>query len=387
MPMRLRRSGAPRFRPVIGRLVLPLLMSVAGAAAVGCERAEPRARAGAPAASAGERATPRIDLTGAGASFPYPVYARWISEYLALTGVRVNYQSIGSGGGIRQLAEGTVDFGATDVPMTARELRSGNARGVLHVPMVLGAVAVTYHVPGLERPLRLSPDVLADLFLGRIARWNDARLVALNPGARLPDADVLVVHRADGSGTTYIFTDYLASVSADWAGGPGRGKDVRWPTGVGGQGNEGVAGQVKQTPGTIGYVETTYARQNRLPVAELRNRAGRFVAPTPESVTAAAAAVTATLPDTSDYRISLVDAPGAESYPIASFTWILLERAPRDTTKARAMVAFVRWALDQGAASARALGYVPLPAPVAARVEARLAARAAAAPPSFPAGR
>ena len=353
----------------------PLLL-LGAAGVLGCEGRPGRGPGGdSPPGDAAtdDRSAPRIDVTGAGATFPYPVYSRWISEYLARTGVRINYQSIGSGGGIRQLVEGTVDFGATDVPMTARELRSGGGRGVLHVPMVLGAVAVTYHLPGLGAPLRLSPDVLADLFLGRIARWDDPRLTALNPGVRLPAADVLVVHRADGSGTTYILTDYLATVSADWAAGPGRGKDVRWPTGVGGQGNEGVAGTVKQTPGSIGYVETTYARQNRLPVAELRNRAGRFVPPTPESVTAAAAAVTATLPDSSDYRVSLVDAPGATSYPVASFTWLLLDRAPRDTVKARAVAEFARWALRDGAGAARELGYVPLPAPVAARVDARLA--------------
>jgi phosphate transport system permease protein len=222
--------------------------------------------------------------------------------------------------------------------------------------MVLGAVAVTYHVPGLERPLRLSPDVLADLFLGRIARWNDARLVALNPGARLPDADVLVVHRADGSGTTYIFTDYLASVSADWAGGPGRGKDVRWPTGVGGQGNEGVAGQVKQTPGTIGYVETTYARQNRLPVAELRNRAGRFVAPTPESETAAAAA-SATLPDKLDYRSRSRRARGGAIRSPRSLGSCSSAAARHDPGAGMVRSAL---ALDRRGV-ARALGYVPSP--------------------------
>ncbi|MDF1506384.1 phosphate ABC transporter substrate-binding protein PstS, partial [Roseisolibacter sp. H3M3-2] len=323
--------------------------------------------------SAAGRAEPALDLTGAGATFPYPVYSRWISEYLARTGVRINYQSIGSGGGIRQLVEGTVDFGATDVPMSARELASAERR-VLHVPTVLGAVAITYNLPGVAEPLRLSPEVLADVFLGRVRRWDDPRLAALNPGAALPDADILVVHRTDGSGTTYIVSDYLATVSRAWASGPGRGKDVRWPVGVGGQGNEGVAGQVKQTPGAIGYVEATYARQNRLPVAALRNRAGAFVPPTIEGVAAAAAAATAGLADTTDYRVSIVDAPGEASYPVASFTWLLLDPSARDTAATAGVVRFVRWALRDGAPAARELGYASLPEALAARVEARLAA-------------
>jgi phosphate transport system substrate-binding protein len=329
--------------------------------------------AGAVAAPAAARRT-QVDLTGAGATFPYPVYSRWISDYLAATGVRINYQSIGSGGGIQQLAAGTVDFGATDVPMSPRELSSAGSGRILHVPTVLGSVAVTYNVPGVSRPLRLSPDVLADVFLGRVRRWNDPRLAALNPGVPLPGSEVLVVHRADGSGTTYIFTDYLASASPSWASGPGRGKDVRWPVGVGGRGNEGVAGQVKATPGSIGYVETTYARQNRLPVAEIRNRAGAFVAPSIDAVSAAAAEATAQLPPDTDYRASIVDAPGAASYPIASFTWLLLDARERDRRKTLAVVDFARWALRDGAGAARALGYTPLPAEVARRVEARLAA-------------
>jgi phosphate transport system substrate-binding protein len=363
-------------RPLRPRLTrrLALLTLVAPALLGGCDR---DARTSNPADSA-ITAEPALDLTGAGATFPYPVYSRWISEYLARTGVRINYQSIGSGGGIRQLAEGTVDFGATDVPMTARELAGAEGR-VLHVPMVLGAVAVTYNLPELAEPLRLSPEVLADVFLGRVRRWNDPRLAALNPAARLPDADILVVHRTDGSGTTYIFTDYLATVSPAWAQGPGRGKDVRWPVGVGGQGNEGVAGQVKQTPGAIGYVEATYARQNRLPSAALRNRAGAFVQPTVESVSAAGAAATAGLPDSADYRVSIVDAPGAASYPVASFTWILLDAAARDTAATAGVVRFVRWALREGGPSAQALGYVPLPPAMAERVGARLATLAPAA--------
>jgi phosphate transport system substrate-binding protein len=316
----------------------------------------------------------RTELTGAGATFPYPVYARWIAAYGARTGVRINYQAIGSGGGIRQLAEGTVDFGATDVPMSPGELAGARAGGVLHLPMLVGAVAVTYNLPGLAAPLRLSPELLAELFLGRVARWDDPRVASLNPGSRLPALDVLVVHRAEGSGTTFVLTDYLSAVSPAWATGPGRGKDVRWPTGIGGRGTEGVAGLVERTPGAIGYVEATAARRGGLPVALVRNRDGAFVAPGGASVAAAAAAVTGAMPSGADFRISLVDAPGAASYPIASFTWLLLDAAPRDTAAAREVVAFARWALRDGPATALSMGYAPLPAPLAARVDARLAA-------------
>ena len=326
-----------------------------------------------------------VAVTGAGATLPFPVYARWIAAYGARTGVRINYQAIGSGGGIRQLAAGTVDFGATDVPMSPRELASGRAGGVLHLPMLIAAVAVTYHLPGLDAPLRLSPELLADLFLGRVTRWDDPRVAALNPGVPLPALDVLVVHRAEGSGTTYVFTDYLSRVSATWAAGPGRGKDVRWPVGVGGRGTEGVAGLVERTPGAIAYVEATAARRGGLPVALVRNRAGAFVAPGVQSVSAAAAAVTRAVPPGTDFRVSLVDAPGPASYPIASFTWLLLDAAPRDTVSARAVVAFARWALREGTPTVRALGYAPLPVPVAERVDARLAALPWAAAPATPA--
>jgi phosphate transport system substrate-binding protein len=356
--------------PRLSLAAATLLVAAVGSACRAGDRETRAPDAGTAAASR----TAQVDLTGAGATFPYPVYTRWISEYLTTSGVRVNYQSIGSGGGIRQLAEGTVDFGATDVPMSADELATARRGGVLHVPMVLGAVAVTYNLPELRAPLRLSPEVLADVFLGRVRRWDDPRLVALNPGVPLPSSDILVVHRGDGSGTTFIFSDYLATVSPTWLRGPGRGKDVRWPVGVGGIGNEGVAGQVKQTPGSIGYVEATYARQNRLPAAALRNRAGAYVMPTPQGIAAAAAAATAGLPPTTDYRVSLVDAPGAESYPVASFTWVLMDAVPRDTVKAAALVRFVRWALREGGPAAESLGYVPLPAPVAERVDARLVA-------------
>jgi phosphate transport system substrate-binding protein len=308
------------------------------------------------------------DLLGAGATFPYPLYARWFNQYAQETGVRVNYQSIGSGGGIRQLIAGTVDFGATDVPMTDEEIARVPGGRVLHIPTVLGAVAVTYNLPGLQRPLRLSADVLADLFRGTITRWNDPRLVALNPGVPLPDRDVLVVHRSDGSGTSYIFTDYLTAASPVWAAGPGRSKDVRWPVGLGGKGNEGVAGQVKQMVGAIGYVEGTYARQNRLPVALLQNAAGRFVAPSAFEVAAAATAAIDAAGVSADLRLSIVNAPGPYSYPIASLTWMLLAPDLVGAPKTTALVAFIDWALREGDDLARELGYEPLPGTLADQI-------------------
>jgi phosphate transport system substrate-binding protein len=329
--------------------------------------------------------TTRVDLTGAGATFPYPLYARWFNEYASLTNVRINYQSIGSGGGIRQVVARTVDFGATDVPMTDDELASAGMP-VLHIPTVIGAVAITYNLPGLTRPLNLSPDVIADIFLGTITRWSDARITALNPKLTLPATDILVVHRADGSGTSYIFSDFLNSVSAAWAAGPGRGKDVRWPVGIGGKGNEGVAGQIKQMPGAIGYLEVVYARQNRLPVVHVRNAAGRFIAPMPFEIASAATAVleadrklyAADASGTPDLRVSLVNAPGAQSYPIASFTWMLVAPTAIGAQKSRQLAAFVRWALLVNPDVASTLGYVPLPSEAATRIVDRLDATLAA---------
>jgi len=305
------------------------------------------------------------DLTGAGATFPYPIYSKWFSDYAAKTGVKINYQSIGSGGGIRQLSEQTVDFGATDAPMSDAELAKAKGGAVMHVPTVLGAVVVTYNVPELKRPLRLDGTTLADIFLGRITKWNDARLVALNPGVKLPASDILVVHRSDGSGTSYVFTDYLTSVSADWAAKPGKGKEVQWPVGLGGKGNEGVTGQIKQLPGSIGYVELAYARQNKLAFADIRNAKGEFVTPTIGAVTAAAAAAAAALPATTDYRISIVNAAGKGAYPISSFTWLLVYRNQPDAVKGKKLIDFVRWALTEGEKSAPTLDYAPLPAAMA----------------------
>ena len=313
-----------------------------------------------------------VDLTGAGATFPYPLYSKWFSDYATSSGVKINYQSIGSGGGIRQLIEGTVDFGATDSPMSDEEMAKAKGGPVLHIPTVMGADVITYNVEGLTRPLNLTGQVIADIFLGKIKKWNDARIAALNGDAKLPNQDILVVHRSDGSGTTYIFTDYLSAVSPAWKNGPGRGKEVQWPAGLGAKGNEGVAGQVKQTPGAIGYTELAYAKQNRLAYAAVQNAAGEFVLPTLESITAAAAGMLTNLPENTDFRVSIVNPPGAGAYPIASFTWILIYQNQGNVDKGRKLVEFLRWALREGDASATGLDYAPLPSQMDARLEQRL---------------
>jgi phosphate transport system substrate-binding protein len=313
------------------------------------------------------------DLTGAGATFPYPIYSKWFSDYATKTGVKINYQSIGSGGGIRQLSEQTVDFGASDAPMSDAELAKAKGGPILHIPTVLGAVVVTYNVPELQKPLRLDGTTLADIFLGTITKWNDVRIAKLNPGARLPASDILVVHRSDGSGTSYVFTDYLTSVSTEWATKPGKGKEVQWPVGLGGKGNEGVAGQVKQLPGSIGYVELAYAKQNKLAYADMRNAAGQFITPTIEAVTNAAAAAAAKLPVNTDYRISIVNAAGKGAYPISSFTWLLVYQNQTDAAKGKKLLDFVRWALTDGEKSAATLDYAPLPDAMSRQLIKRLA--------------
>jgi phosphate transport system substrate-binding protein len=310
-------------------------------------------------------------LTGAGATFPNPIYTKWFDAYARETGVRINYQSIGSGGGIRQFTEGTVDFGATDGPMTDAQIAAvkGNVR---HIPTVLGAVAVTYNLPSLGGTrLRFDGTTLADVFLGRITRWNDRRIGALNPRVALPAEDIIVVHRSDGSGTSYIFTDYLAKISADWQEQVGHATSVKWPVGLGGKGNEGVTQQVKQSEGSVGYVELVYAISNGLPVAWLQNATGGFVEPTLESVTAAAAS--ASLGPDTDFRVSITNAPGADAYPISSFTWLLLPKVPRSAEKSKALEDFVRWMLTPTPQRMAAdLHYAPLPASVIQLVQKRL---------------
>lgn len=317
-----------------------------------------------------------VALTGAGATFPYPIYSKWFSDYAGKTGVRINYQSIGSGGGIRQLSEQTVDFGASDAPMSDDELSKAKGGKILHFPMVLGAVVVTYNLPDVSKSLKLSGIVLGDIFLGKITRWNDPRIAALNAGVKLPAKDILVVHRSDGSGTTYVFTDYLAAVSRTWAAGPAKGKEVRWPVGLGGKGNEGVAGQVRQIVGSIGYVELAYARQNRLSYAEVQNASGAFVAPTIEAITEAAAAAASKLGKDTDYRVSIVNAPGKKAYPISSFTWLLVYEKMPNAAKSKTLTDFLKYALNDGQKSAAALDYAPLPVSLARQLEQRAASLA-----------
>ncbi len=314
-----------------------------------------------------------VDLTGAGATFPYPIYSKWFSEYAQRTGVKINYQSIGSGGGIRQLQEQTVDFGASDSPMSDDELSKAKGGPVLHIPTVLGADVITYNVPGVNASLNLTPQAIADIFSGKITKWNDSRITSLNPGVALPASDILVVHRSDGSGTTYIFTDYLSTAVPAWKASVGKGKEVKWPVGLGAKGNEGVAGQVKQTPGAVGYIELAYAKQNHLPTAAIRNKSGKMVQASVAAVTAAAAGVAQTLAANTDYRISIVDGPGADSYPISSFTWILVYQHQPDAVKGKKLVDFLNWALTDGEAEASSLDYAPLPADMASKVKAKLA--------------
>jgi phosphate transport system substrate-binding protein len=346
-------------------LKLAVFLLIAGACA--------KERNNSGTASSTSSSSGSVDLTGAGATFPYPLYSKWFDEYARLTGVRINYQSIGSGGGIRQLSEGTVDFGASDSPMSDAEMAKAKGGPILHIPTVLGAVVITYNISGLSVPLEITPQVIADVFSGRITKWSDTRISSLNPTAALPNSDILVVHRSDGSGTSYIFTDYLSKTVPAWNSSIGKGKEVNWPVGLGAKGNEGVAGQVKQTPGAIGYVELAYAKQNKLPIAAVKNSAGKFIVASVPAVTAAAAGVARTLPANTDFRISIVDAPGPDSYPICSFTWILVYQHQRDAVKGKKLVDFLDWALTTGETEAPPLDYAPLPAEMVNKVKAKVA--------------
>ncbi|GAB4362475.1 MAG: phosphate ABC transporter substrate-binding protein PstS [Deltaproteobacteria bacterium] len=306
-------------------------------------------------------------VTGAGATFPYPLYSKWFYEYSnAHPEVNFNYQSIGSGGGIRQITAGTVDFGASDAPMTDEEMAKLPGP-ILHIPTAVGAVTVVYNLEGVKSGLKLTQNALAGIFLGKITRWNDPQIASQNPGVKLPGSDIVVVHRSDGSGTTDIFTNYLSTVSAEWKEKVGRGKSVRWPVGLGGKGNEGVAGVVKQTPGAIGYVELAYATQNRMTTAAVRNREGRFVLPSLESTSAAAAGAADTMP--SDFRVALVDAPGKDSYPICGLTWLLVYRDQKDAAKGKALVSFLKWAMHDGQKMNVPLFYAPIPKTVVEKVD------------------
>jgi phosphate transport system substrate-binding protein len=315
----------------------------------------------AAAAMAGPASAEEL-INGAGATFPNPIYQKWFSAYHDLhPEISFNYQAIGSGGGIQQYTAGTVDFGASDAPLTDEEW--GNAKDAVHIPTVMGAVVVTWNGP--MQSLKLTPTVLADIFLGKITKWNDKALAALNPGVQLPDADIAVMHRADGSGTTSIFTDYLSKVSPEWKSKVGAGKTVKWPVGLGGKGNDGVTGLVKQSPGAVGYVELNYAKQQNLPMAELKNKAGMFVKPSIESTSAAAAGVT--MP--ADFRVSVTDADGKDAWPMASFTYLLIHKDMKDKARGEAIVNFLWWATHDGQKFASALDYAPLPEKVVKMVE------------------
>ena len=301
-------------------------------------------------------------INGAGATFPYPIYSKWFSEYNKVNPkVQINYQSIGSGGGIRQLSNQTVFFGATDGPMTPEQMQQAPGK-VLHLPTVLGAVVPIYNLPGVKTELKFSGQILADIFLGKITKWNDPALVKLNAGVSLPGTDITIVHRSDGSGTTYIWVDYLSKVSPEWLKKVGVNTSVNWPSGLGGKGNEGVAGLVSQTPGSLGYVELIYALQNKIAYGAVQNMDGEFVSASIQAVTAAAGAAVKSMPK--DFRVSNTNAPGKGVYPISSFTWLLLYENPKDKMQSKAMVDFMKWALTDGQKFAADLGYAPLPAEI-----------------------
>src|SRR6185369_12146916 len=308
-------------------------------------------------------------INGAGATFPYPLYSKWFDEYAKVDpSVRFNYQSIGSGGGQKQILAETVDFGASDGPMSDENLSKAPGK-ILHLPTVAGAVVAIYNLPGAPKLKRDGP-VLADIFMGKITRWNDPKIAAMNPGEKLPGTDVEVVHRSDGSGTSYIFTDFLSSVSPGWEKTVGRNTSVKWPVGLGAKGNEGVAGQVKQMPGTIGYVELAYAHQNKLAFADLKNSSGKFVTASVESITEALAS--ASVPD--DFRFSMVNPAGEKAYPVAGATWLLVYEQQKDAAKGKKLVEFFKWALTQGEGMAGSLDYAPLPEAVQKRVLERVKA-------------
>jgi phosphate transport system substrate-binding protein len=343
------------------RRTLLILVALASFALVGCKHSSDKSQG----SSGGSK---NITLNGAGATFPFPLYSKWMSEYNKLhPNIRINYQSIGSGGGIRQITAGTVDFGASDAPMKPAEEKKAPGK-LFHIPTTIGAVVITYNIPGVTGTLKLTGDVIGNIYLGKIKKWNDKALTDLNPDAKLPDKDISVVHRTDGSGTTNVFTDYLAKVSPEWKDKVGVGKSVNWPAGLGGKGNEGVTGQVKTNPGSIGYVELADAIQNKLPVALLKDKAGDFVKPEIAAITEAAAGVK--LPES--LHISITDPEGKGAYPISSFTYLLVYENAKDPVKGKAIADFAWWAIHDGQKFSKALDYAPLPDSVVKQIEARL---------------
>ena len=305
-------------------------------------------------------------LNGAGATFPYPMYSKWFSEYhKAHPDVEINYQSIGSGGGIRQVLAGTVDFGASDGPMTDEQLAQAKTK-ILHVPTVLGADVPAYNIPGVTGELKFTPEALAGIFMGKITTWNDKAIASANPDVKLPNDQIIVIHRSDGSGTTYIWTDYLSKISAEWQGQAGKGTSVKWPVGLGGKGNEGVAGMIRQMQGSIGYIELIYAIQNKIPYGVVKNTAGNFVKASLDSVTAAAASAPK-MP--ADFRVSITNAPGKDAYPISSFTWLLIPAQSKDAAKGKILSDLLTWIVNDGQKMTADLAYAPLPESVAAKVK------------------
>ncbi len=314
-------------------------------------------------------AVAQTTLNGAGATFPYPMYSKWFSKYHDVhPDIQFNYQSIGSGGGIRQVLAGTVDFGASDGPMTDEQLAQAKIK-ILHVPTVLGAVVPAYNVAGVSGDLKFTPEALAGIFLGKITTWNDKAIASANPGVKLPSDPIVVIHRSDGSGTTFIFTDYLSKVSSDWQSQAGKNTSVKWPVGLGGKGNEGVAGMIRQMQGAIGYIELIYAVQNKIPYGIVKNAAGEFVKASLDSVTAAAASVKS-MP--ADFRVSITNAPGKDAYPISSFTWLLIPAQSKDAAKGKMIADFLSWMVDDGQKMTADLTYAPLPEVVAAKVKAEI---------------
>jgi phosphate transport system substrate-binding protein len=348
-----REEGMKSLVSLLGIAALGLALSSCGSASttpVTGDSKTPAATGAAPG---------QLLINGAGATFPYPIYSKWFDEYhRAFPQIQINYQSIGSGGGIRQVTEGTVDFGASDMPMTDDQLRQAKTK-MLHFPTVLGADVPVYNLPGVEQELSFSPEALAGIFLGKITKWNDPQLKKTNAGANLPDKDIVVVHRSDGSGTTFVWVDYLSKVSPEWKSKVGVNTSVNWPTGVGGKGNEGVAGLIKQTPYSLEYVELAYAIQNKMPYGRVRNAAGNFVKAELASITAAAAGASKTMPE--DFRVSITNADGKDAYPIASFTWLLVPSTIQDPAKKKALTDFLTWMLGDGQNMVEALSYARLP--------------------------
>ncbi len=344
-------------KPLVG-----LFLFIFGFSMMGCGAQNP----GTPS---GQDKSAKVNLTGAGSSFVYPLLNQQIEEYRKMnSNITINYQSTGSGAGIKQVSEQTLDFGATDGPMTEDQMKAAKGGKLLHIPLTLGAVAVTYNVPNAPKNLKIAPADLADIFLGKITNWNDQRIATNNPGVTLPDTKITVAHRSDGSGTTYIFSDYLSSVSSEWSSKVGKGTSLNWPAGIGGKGNAGVAGAIQQTPGSIGYLELAYAVQNNLPYATMQNKEGKWITPSLQSTSAAAAATT--IPE--DMRVSIVNASGADVYPIAGFTWVLIYQDQKDKTKGTALVNFVNWAIHEGQNLSEGLQYAKLPASLVGREEAML---------------